>query len=106
MNFNKIDSVDVYDIIRGIKDPEKPYCTLEELNVVQEELVHVKDLEQFVEIEIFFVPTVPYCHLAPTIGLCLREKINKYLPKKSKIDIFIQPGTHQIEKESKFIAKI
>ena len=31
----------IYDVIAGIKDPEKP-CSLEQLGVVQEELVELK----------------------------------------------------------------
>ena len=60
----------VYDIIRTIQDPEKPE-TLEELDVVQEDLVQVREnLEKpgYYTAKITFVPTVPHCSLATLIG--------------------------------------
>ncbi|GAM23425.1 hypothetical protein SAMD00019534_066000 [Acytostelium subglobosum LB1] len=98
--YNKVDSVDIYDIIRSIKDPELPN-TLEELNVVQEDNIEVEDDTScdHCSITILFKPTVPHCHLAPTIALCLRQKIEKQLPKPSKVTIYIKPGTHQTEDE-------
>ncbi|KAF2073948.1 hypothetical protein CYY_004735 [Polysphondylium violaceum] len=98
MNNTLIDSIDVFDIIRSIKDPEFPN-TLEELNVVNEDLITVDNSTEndYCTIKIYFTPTVPHCHLAPTIGLCIREKLNLLLPKKSKIEILIKPGTHQTE---------
>lgn len=52
-----------------IQDPEKAQ-TLEELEVVREELVTVKHVngknEYLISIE--FVPTVPHCSLASLIG--------------------------------------
>ncbi|ETN72914.1 hypothetical protein NECAME_18619, partial [Necator americanus] len=35
-----VDALEVFELIRDINDPEHPY-TLEQLNVVQEELIHV-----------------------------------------------------------------
>ena len=56
------------DLIRDIKDPEKPE-TLEELNVVYEEGVKVSKLgETTFVIEVEFTPTVSHCHLATLIG--------------------------------------
>eukprot|EP01132_Coremiostelium_polycephalum_P008024 gene8024-9869_t len=81
-------------------DPEFPQ-TLEELNVVSEDLIEIEDdkSKDTCSILIYFKPTVPHCHLAPTIALCLREKINRFLPKKSKIIIYVKPGTHNTEFE-------
>ncbi|KAK5582368.1 hypothetical protein RB653_003951 [Dictyostelium firmibasis] len=117
MNYNVIDKIDVFDIIRHIKDPEFPK-TLEELKVVNEDWITVIDFDKnnnndelndngnkenvnngYCFIKILFQPTVPHCHLAPTIALCIREKIKEYLPKRSKIEIYIKPGTHQTEDE-------
>ena len=53
----------VYDIIRTIQDPEKPE-TLEELDVVQEDL----EKPGYYMAKITFVPTVPHCSLATLIG--------------------------------------
>ena len=72
---------DIYDQIRTIRDPEKPQ-NLEELSVVLEDLIHVYPLsgttsEKFIA-NIEFVPTVPHCHLATLIGLCIRH-VKKFL---------------------------
>lgn len=56
------------DVIRTIRDPEKPN-TLEELDVVTEKCVEVQDLgdDEYLII-IRFSPTVPHCSLATLIG--------------------------------------
>jgi len=86
----------VYDLIKDIGDPEKPE-TLEELDVVREELVRVtRPLNKgsyLVNVE--FVPTVPHCSLATLIGLCIRTKLDRDLPPgQFKIDIAVREGTH------------
>lgn len=56
------------DVIRTIRDPEKPN-TLEELEVVSEKCVEVQELgEEEYLIIIRFSPTVPHCSLATLIG--------------------------------------
>lgn len=84
----------VYDLIRGIIDPEKPE-TLEELNVVSEEDVSVSRLNKDYLIKVVFVPTVPHCSLASLIGLSIRTKLETSVPDKFKLDIFIKEGTHE-----------
>ena len=85
--------LETFDLIRNIRDPEKPE-TLEELEVVRENLIQVEENLQkpgnFI-IKVTFVPTVPHCSLATLIGLCIRTKLEKELPEgKFKIDLFIQ----------------
>ncbi|XP_041031038.1 cytosolic iron-sulfur assembly component 2A isoform X1 [Carcharodon carcharias] len=77
--------LEVYDIIRTIRDPEKPN-SLEELEVVAEECIEVKSLDddEYLII-IHFTPTVPHCSLATLIGLCLRVKLQRCLPFKHKL---------------------
>jgi len=93
--------LDIFDQIRTIQDPEKPQ-NLEELEVVVEDLVAVYPAygnsgEKFVA-HIEFVPTVPHCHLATLIGLCIRTKLERNLaPGTVKIDIQIKEGTHSTE---------
>ncbi|XP_064618513.1 cytosolic iron-sulfur assembly component 2A-like isoform X2 [Lineus longissimus] len=88
---------DIYDIIRCIKDPEKPE-NLEELEVVSEEMVKVEQfLEDTLLITVRFTPTVPHCSLATLIGLCMRVKLERDLPHKHKLDIYITKGTHSTE---------
>lgn len=86
----------IYDIIKTIKDPEKPN-SLEELNVVTEDLIRVYPFgtsgDRFVA-SIEFVPTIQHCSLAPLIGLCIRTKLERCLPSTTKLDIFVKQGTH------------
>lgn len=89
----------VFDLIRGIEDPEKP-SNLEDLDVVNEQDVLVKKSgkEEFL-IQIEFTPTVPHCSLAPLIGLCIRSKLQRSLTEKYKLDIYIKKGTHSTADE-------
>ncbi|XP_078097318.1 cytosolic iron-sulfur assembly component 2A isoform X2 [Mustelus asterias] len=91
--------LEVYDIIRTIRDPEKPN-SLEELEVVAEECIEVKSLgdDEYLII-IRFTPTVPHCSLATLIGLCLRVKLQRCLPFKHKLEIYISEGSHSTEED-------
>ncbi|KAM3869752.1 cytosolic iron-sulfur assembly component 2A [Diretmus argenteus] len=92
-------ALEVYDVIRSIKDPEKPN-TLEELDVVTENCVEVQQLrEDEYLIIIKFSPTVPHCSLATLIGLCLQVKLQRCLPFKHKLEIYISEGTHSTEED-------
>lgn len=101
---NKIVVLFKSDILRTIRDPEKP-STLEDLNVVYEEGIFVQsptnDNVQVVRVE--FNPTVPHCSLATLIGLCIRIKIERNIPHKMKLDIYIKKGAHSTEDESKLL---
>ncbi|MBN3318747.1 FA96A protein, partial [Atractosteus spatula] len=67
-------ALEVYDVIRTIRDPEKPN-TLEELDVVSEKCVEVQEIgEEEYLIIIRFCPTVPHCSLATLIGKCCEGK--------------------------------
>uniref|UniRef100_UPI00358E70AB cytosolic iron-sulfur assembly component 2A-like isoform X1 n=1 Tax=Myxine glutinosa TaxID=7769 RepID=UPI00358E70AB len=92
-------ALQVYDVIKDIRDPERPN-SLEDLNVVSEECVRVDTLsmDEFLVI-IRFTPTIPHCSLATLIGLCLRVKLERSLPFKHKLEIYIAEGTHATEKE-------
>uniref|UniRef100_A0AAJ7WTI5 Cytosolic iron-sulfur assembly component 2A n=2 Tax=Petromyzon marinus TaxID=7757 RepID=A0AAJ7WTI5_PETMA len=99
-------ALEVYDVIRTIQDPEKP-SSLEELGVVSEGCVEVQALtearrgedEEEHLVVIRFTPTVPHCSLATLIGLCLRVKLERCLPFKHKLEIYIAKGTHATEHE-------
>ncbi|XP_009982261.1 PREDICTED: MIP18 family protein FAM96A [Tauraco erythrolophus] len=87
------------DIIRTIRDPEKPN-TLEELEVVTESCVEVQEIgEDEYLVIIRFTPTVPHCSLATLIGLCLRIKLQRCLPFRHKLEIYISEGTHSTEED-------
>ncbi|KAM4553127.1 cytosolic iron-sulfur assembly component 2A [Fundulus diaphanus] len=92
-------ALDVYDVIRSIRDPEKPN-TLEELDVVTEKCVELKELsdDEYLII-IKFSPTVPHCSLATLIGLCIQVKLQRCLPFKHKLEIYISEGTHSTEED-------
>ncbi|XP_017691696.1 PREDICTED: MIP18 family protein FAM96A [Lepidothrix coronata] len=92
-------AIEVYDIIRTIRDPEKPN-TLEELEVVTEGGVEVQEIgEEEYLVTIRFTPTVPHCSLATLIGLCLRIKLQRCLPFRHKLEIYISEGTHSTEED-------
>ncbi|KAM4747876.1 cytosolic iron-sulfur assembly component 2A [Rhinophrynus dorsalis] len=92
-------ALEVYDIIRNIRDPEKP-STLEDLEVVSESCVSVQELDEDCFLVIIrFTPTVPHCSLATLIGLCLRVKLQRCLSFKHKLEIYISEGTHSTEED-------
>lgn len=101
------------DLIRSINDPEHP-LTLEELNVVEERLVEVRELSSvnliflvhaLVQIykicrlisicsqvdnvknfvNITYTPTIPHCSMATLIGLCIRVQLLRTLPSRYRI---------------------
>lgn len=81
------------------QDPEFPQ-TLEELNVIEEDFITIDPIgKDEYNIKIEFKPTVPHCSLATLIGLCLRVKLERSLPYKFKLDIFLSKGTHSTEDE-------
>lgn len=89
----------IYDLIKDIRDPEKPE-TLEELNVVSENDIFVQQFtDDKLYVKIVFVPTVPHCSLASLIGLCLRQKMTSCFPEKHKLDILVKQGSHETADE-------
>ena len=65
------------DIIKDIKDPERPE-SLEELEVVYESGVAVRKLNDCTKIvSVEFSPTVSHCNLATLIGNFSSGKFNK-----------------------------
>ncbi|BES90967.1 Family with sequence similarity 96, member A [Nesidiocoris tenuis] len=97
----------VFNIIRTIKDPEKP-STLEDLNVVYEEGIQVsRNFDNSVyKVLIEITPTVPHCSLATLIGLCIVVKLQKNVPPhlRYKLRVMLKKGTHVSEED--FIKQI
>ena len=89
-----LDSLEVFDMIRGIKDPEHPH-TLEQLKVAQTELIEVDDARG--RVSVHFTPTIPHCSMATLIGLCIRVKLLRSLPQRFKVDVNVTPGKHASE---------
>ncbi|XP_066158673.1 MIP18 family protein galla-1 [Euwallacea fornicatus] len=90
----------VFDLLRNIRDPEKPQ-SLEELNVIYEEGIFIKQptAAKINVVRVEFNPTVPHCSLATLIGLCIRIKLEREMPFPIKLDIFIKDGAHTTEHE-------
>uniref|UniRef100_A0A914R8D6 MIP18 family-like domain-containing protein n=1 Tax=Parascaris equorum TaxID=6256 RepID=A0A914R8D6_PAREQ len=61
-----------------INDPEHP-LTLEQLNVVQEELISIDDEDDETIVDVRFTPTIPHCSMATLIGLAIRIKLMRSL---------------------------
>lgn len=100
---------EIYDLIRSINDPEHP-LTLEQLNVVRLEHISITplisnmaqvlpevDLRRQLRIRVDFTPTIPHCSMATLIGLCIKVKLLKSLPRTALIDVRVRIGTHQNE---------
>lgn len=92
----EIDALEIFELLRSIKDPEHPF-SLEQLNVLQLDKIHINDKENY--ITIYFTPTVAQCSMATLIGLCIRVKLLRFLPKRFKILIFLAPGSHSTEEQ-------
>jgi metal-sulfur cluster biosynthetic enzyme len=90
----RFDALEIFEHLRHINDPEHP-LTLEQLKVVQLDLITVSDEESSVAVS--FTPTIPHCSMATLIGLCIRVKLIRSLPRRFKVDVFITPGTHASE---------
>lgn len=89
-----LDSREIFDLIRDIKDPEHP-LSLEELNVVREDQISIDMEEKTIVVE--FSPTINRCSMAPLIGLSIIVKLLRTLPENYKIDVRITKGTHDSE---------
>lgn len=98
--YEKIDSHEVYDLIRSISDPEHP-LTLEQLAVVNAKHITLDEGDpkehRQPHILLEFTPTIPHCSMATLIGLSLRVRLLRALPSRYKVDIRVRPGTHQSE---------
>lgn len=91
---DEFDEREVFDLIRNINDPEHP-LTLEELNVVQQSLIHINSEKNQVHVK--FTPTIPHCSMATLIGLSIRVQLLRALPARFKVSVEITPGTHRSE---------
>lgn len=88
------DAEEIFEYIKDINDPEHPY-SLEQLDVVSEAHVEVDDAAHRVAVS--FTPTVPHCSMATLIGLSIRVKLLRVLPRRFKVDVVVSPGSHSSE---------
>ncbi|CAJ0598121.1 unnamed protein product [Cylicocyclus nassatus] len=91
-----IDALEVFELIRDINDPEHPY-TLEQLNVVQEDLIKVHKDNNHTYVDVQFTPTIPHCSMATLIGLAIRVKLGRSLHPRIKVRVSITEGSHNTE---------
>lgn len=91
-----LDSLEVFELVRHIRDPEHP-LTLEELHVVDPSLIRVDTTRRIVAVQ--FTPTVPHCSLTSLIGLCITLALERTLPPLYKIDVSVTPGSHLQEEQ-------
>lgn len=89
-----VDPREVFQHLRHINDPEHP-LTLEQLRVMELRNVDVDDERG--RVVVHFTPTIPHCSMATLIGLSIRVKLLRSLPRRFKVDVLITPGTHQSE---------
>ena len=85
-------STEIFDHIKNINDPEHPY-SLEQLDVVKEAGLLVEGSR----VKVVFTPTVPSCSMVTLIGLSIRLKLSRVLPKRFKVDTIVYPGSHTSE---------
>lgn len=95
---------EIFGLIRTINDPEHP-LSLEQLNVVRVEHIHITPLEYDTGVDssvsgqtrvrVDFTPTIPHCSMATLIGLCIRVRLWRSLPRTFVIQVRIREGTHQ-----------
>ncbi|XP_065160518.1 LOW QUALITY PROTEIN: MIP18 family protein galla-2-like [Atheta coriaria] len=90
---DEIDSREIFDLIKNINDPEHP-LSLEELHVLEESLITVDNQNK---LQSTFYPTIPHCSMATLIGLSIRVKLLRCLPSTFKVNVEINPGTHNAE---------
>mmetsp|Transcript_20541 Transcript_20541/g.36941 ORF Transcript_20541/g.36941 Transcript_20541/m.36941 type:complete len:171 (-) Transcript_20541:42-554(-) len=86
---------EVYESLRHLSDPEHPDLSLEQLKVVETGHVWVDSQKNIVFVR--FTPTVPTCSVATLIGLTIKAKLTRSLPHRYKVDVEVQPGTHNSE---------
>ncbi|BEI85218.1 hypothetical protein CcaverHIS002_0506190 [Cutaneotrichosporon cavernicola] len=88
----EIDAQEVFDLLRSVTDPEHP-VSLEQLRVVSRQDIHVVGNRVLV----YVTPTIPHCSMSTLIGLSLRVRLLRALPRRYRVDIRIKPGSHQSE---------
>jgi metal-sulfur cluster biosynthetic enzyme len=53
--------------------------------------------DEFSRVTVFFTPTVEHCSMATLIGLSIRVKLMRVLPKRFKVDVKVAKGSHASE---------
>eukprot|EP00735_Rhodelphis_limneticus_P007757 TRINITY_DN20378_c0_g1::TRINITY_DN20378_c0_g1_i1::g.8479::m.8479 TRINITY_DN20378_c0_g1::TRINITY_DN20378_c0_g1_i1::g.8479 ORF type:complete len:157 (+),score=21.19,sp/Q9VTC4/U195A_DROME/64.47/6e-64,DUF59/PF01883.14/1.3e-10,DUF59/PF01883.14/8.9e+03,DUF3341/PF11821.3/0.0055 TRINITY_DN20378_c0_g1_i1:66-536(+) len=93
-SIDPFDALEIFEMIRTINDPEHPF-TLEQLNVAQRDLIKIDNENNSIFVN--FTPTIPHCSMSTLIGLSIRVKLLRSLPKRFKVDVKVTPGSHASE---------
>ena len=91
-----VDALEIFDHVRDINDPEHPY-SLERLGR-RRRRARSSATTRANRVRVEFTPTVPHCSMATLIGLSIRVKLLRTLPRRFKVDVVIAPGTHASER--------
>ena len=96
---NDVSTIEVFDLIRHLRDPEHPTLSLEQLRVVKIEdvVLEIGGTGPSCDVLVKFTPTVPTCSVATVIGLAIIAKLSFCLPSYCNIRVSIAQGTHDQE---------
>lgn len=89
----------VFQLIRGIKDPEHDY-TLEELQVVNLRDINISPENEYFIVHIEITPTIPHCSMVALIGLSILYKLQRILCSRYIPRVTIKKGTYILEDEA------
>ena len=94
--YEPISSLEIFDHIRTIRDPEHP-LSLEQLNIVQPDHCHITTASGIHKVLVEFTPTIPHCSMASLVGLSINVRLLRCLPRHWKIRVQIKKGSHANE---------
>lgn len=98
----EIDSLEIYDLIASISDPEHP-LSLAALGVVNLGDITINYYDEskkgIAEVVVKITPTINHCSLATLIGLGIRVRLERCLPPRFRIVILLKEGSHQSENQ-------
>merc|ERR1712061_481422 len=95
---DSLSTFEIFESIRYLQDPEHPDLSLEQLKVVDPYSIWI-DNTPVMRVAVRFTPTVPTCSVATLIGLTIKAKLLRSLPRRYKVDVSIEPGTHNQEEQ-------
>lgn len=83
--YQPIDSAEIYEWIKTVRDPEHLSMTLEDLKVVSKENIVINDANS--SIQVTFVPTTTNCTMGSIIGLAIKVLLMRILPLRFRIEV-------------------
>jgi len=90
---------EVYECIRSIRDPERPY-TLEQLDVFSMKDIVIEEKFGKKSLTVYWKPPPPICAYTVHIGLAMRVKLLREIKdiKKMKVTILVREGNPKQKK--------